>query len=83
MRYSAVEKTLWLDPVIRREDFRVFIAADSGWGTVSLRKAPYGDVVTVEVIEGELEIERLVLGGKAIDLPGEQPEAGGSLEVRV
>jgi len=81
LRYSAVEKTLWLDPVICGDAFRCFFSVDSGWGMVSQRRAPYGNVVSVELIEGELALDRLVVGGQQLDCgqaclaPGEVLEA--------
>ena len=62
-RYSAVDKALWLAPKIGGAEFRTFFAAASGFGTLSLS----GNEVTVQVVEGMLEIKtlHLTLGGAA------------------
>jgi hypothetical protein len=69
-RYSAVSGTLWLGP--RGDtgggDFACFFSAESGWGVVRLS----ADALTVEVVEGELAVQRVVLtrgGGEARELP--------------
>jgi len=65
-RYSAVEKTLWFGPKIKHRPFKTFFSSHSGFGTISL--AP--DVLSVEVIEGELALEKIVLtdNGKSHDI---------------
>ncbi len=65
-RYSAPEKTLYIDPAVYPEDFRCFFSVDGAWGTVRHRQASYGTVVTIEVIEGELELDKIVIGGVAL-----------------
>ncbi len=56
-RYSAVEKTLWFGPQLNVRPFRSFFSTASGFGTISLD----GHSVKVEMIEGELSIEKLAL----------------------
>lgn len=65
-RYSAPQKTLYFDPVIFRDNFQTFFSVDSGWGIIKQRHTAYGKVVTIEVLEGELELEKVVLGGKEV-----------------
>ena len=56
-RYSAVHKTLWFGPKLKRRPFGVFFSAATGYGTVTLDKTS----LRISVIEGELAIKRLVL----------------------
>jgi uncharacterized protein (DUF608 family) len=56
-RYSAVEKTLWFGPQLNVRPFKCFFSTASGFGTIGLD----GRSVSVEMIEGELSIERLAL----------------------
>jgi uncharacterized protein (DUF608 family) len=56
-RYSAVEKTLWFGPQLNVRPFKSFFSAASGFGTIGLD----GQSVKVEMIEGELPIEKLAL----------------------
>jgi hypothetical protein len=56
-RYSAVEKTLWFGPQLNVRPFKSFFSAASGFGTITLD----GRAVRVEMIEGELPIEKLAL----------------------
>jgi uncharacterized protein (DUF608 family) len=80
-RYSAPEKTLHFDPAIFKDDFRCFFSVEGAWGVIRQRKAACGTVVTIEVLEGELELDKVVIAGEAI--AGEKARLGGgdSLEV--
>ncbi|MGA7343194.1 MAG: GH116 family glycosyl hydrolase [Terracidiphilus sp.] len=60
-RYSAVEKTLWFGPQLQVRPFRSFFSTASAFGTAELG----GKSLSVRVIEGELRIEKLVLGSGA------------------
>jgi uncharacterized protein (DUF608 family) len=60
-RYSAVEKTLWFSPRLQVRPFRCFFSAASAFGSIELSRKS----LSVRVIEGELRIEKLVLGGEA------------------
>ena len=62
-RYSAVEKTLWFGPRLNIRPFKSFFSTASGFGTIELD----GHSVKVDMIEGELPIEKLALtvGGEA------------------
>jgi len=62
-RYSAVEKTLWFGPRLHTRPFRSFFSTASGFGTIELGV----DALRVHLIEGELAVEKLVLGGEAGD----------------
>ena len=61
-RYSAPEKTLYFNPVISRNDFQCFFSVEGAWGIIKQRKTGYGKIVTIEVLEGELELEKVVVG---------------------
>lgn len=56
-RYSAVEKTLWFGPQLNVRPFKSFFSAASGFGIIVLD----GHSVKVEMMEGELSIEKLAL----------------------
>jgi len=56
VRYDAVTRTLFLDPVLEG-DFEVFLSTATGWGTVGLR----GGEPFVDFVEGTLEVERYVV----------------------
>jgi uncharacterized protein (DUF608 family) len=62
-RYSAAEKTLWFSPQLQVRPFRCFFSAASGFGSIELNQQS----LSVSVIEGELEIEKLVSPGKVSD----------------
>jgi uncharacterized protein (DUF608 family) len=55
-RYSAVEKTLWFGPRLTLP-FKTFFSVASGFGTIQLD----GTTLHVQVIEGELPLEKLVV----------------------
>ncbi len=56
-RYSAVEKTLWFGPQLNVRPFKCFFSTASGFGAIELDSRS----VSVEMIEGELPIEKLAL----------------------
>ncbi|MDR2675003.1 MAG: hypothetical protein LBC18_09080 [Opitutaceae bacterium] len=56
-RYSAVTKTLWFGPKLEARPFRVFFAAATGYGSITLTRR----ALTVDLLEGTLEVARLVL----------------------
>ncbi len=58
LRYSAVEETLWLDPKLNQDDFRIFLSTSSGWGSLSLTPRK----LTLDLAEGSLKLRRVVLG---------------------
>lgn len=65
-RYSAVEQTLWFAPKLEKRPFKCFFSAASGFGVITLEKKS----LTVEVVEGTLKAQRVVLalGKKTLDL---------------
>ncbi|MES2460294.1 MAG: GH116 family glycosyl hydrolase [Armatimonadota bacterium] len=59
-RYSAATRTLWFGPKWGEdEEFSTFFSAADGFGTIQLNRQT--QTLTVEVIEGRLPIEKLVL----------------------
>jgi len=80
-RYSAPEKTLYFNPVIRRDDFQCFFSVEGAWGTIKQLKGADGNVVTVEVLAGELKLEKLVVGEKEIPVEDIQLAEGNALDV--
>jgi uncharacterized protein (DUF608 family) len=72
-RYSAASRTLWFGP--RTEtggEFRAFFSAADGYGTITLNADR--SELTVAVLEGQLEVERLLL-----TVEGTQREVAGSV----
>jgi hypothetical protein len=66
-RYSAPQKTLYLDPKINREEFRCFFSVEGAWGVVHFRDAAPEPQIEVEVWEGELSVERVIVGDEETD----------------
>ena len=60
-RYSAVEKTLWFSPRLQVRPFKCFFSTASAFGSIEIGQ----ESISVGVIEGELRIEKLVLGSEA------------------
>ena len=56
-RYSAVQKTLWFGPQIEARPFKTFFCTASGFGIIQLDH----DSLRVQMIEGELPLEKVVL----------------------
>ena len=69
-RYSAPEKTLFLEPrlevVPSGQPFTAFFSTASGWGTLTIR----GNEIVLDLAEGHLAVEKLVitLAGKETTL---------------
>ncbi len=80
-RYSAPERTLYLDPQVQPDDFRCFFSVEGAWGVVRQRRAAYGRVVTVEVLEGELELDRIIVSGEELSGEALHLVGGDSFEV--
>jgi uncharacterized protein (DUF608 family) len=59
VRYDAVDKTLYIDSRAG-EDFRVFLATASGFGTAGLS----GGRPFVEMKAGKLDVERIIVSGR-------------------
>jgi hypothetical protein len=62
-RYSAVERTLRIAPKVKTRPFRTFFSTASGFGTITVAESE----VTVQVIEGELVVEKLMLAEKTVE----------------
>jgi hypothetical protein len=56
-RYSAVDRTLHFGPKLRQRPFTTFFSTASAFGTITLNP----DNIRVEVTEGRLDIQKLVL----------------------
>jgi len=70
-RYSAVERCLWIDPKIRKDDLKTFFATVGAWGTLTLKKSPSGHRLTIDVAHGELPLKEVVVFGtqaKTVDV---------------
>jgi uncharacterized protein (DUF608 family) len=57
-RYSQVDRTLWLSPRLPARPWRSLFAAATGYGVVKLD----GAAVEVELLDGTLAVDQLVLG---------------------
>jgi len=57
-RYSAVDKSLQLAPVVNQENFRTFFSVESGWGSVHLARTADKQELTITVAKGTLAIQR-------------------------
>jgi hypothetical protein len=64
-RYSAVDKALYLKPKLSARPFKTFFSTAGGFGTISL-----ADMLTIEVIEGKLEVELIFLPGQGMSYSG-------------
>ena len=82
-RYSAPQKTLYFDPVICKDDFQSFFSVDGAWGIIKQRRTAYGKVITVEVLEGELELKKVISGDKEIIEDEMKLTVGDSLEMSI
>jgi len=56
-RYSAAQKTLWFGPRLSVRPFNTFFSTASGFGRIALESRS----IRLEVLEGELTMEKLVL----------------------
>ena len=61
IRYSAVERTLWVAPVSAQRPFRSYFGTGGNFGTLTLEN----DSLTLALAEGSLEIENVVISGRA------------------
>jgi hypothetical protein len=60
-RYSAAQKTMWFGPQLSVRPFKSFFSTASGFGTVVLE----AHAIHIQLIEGELQLEKLVLSDGA------------------
>jgi hypothetical protein len=56
-RYSAVQRTLWFGPRLSNRPFKTFFSAAAGFGAIVLDAG----ALRIELLEGELTLEKLVL----------------------
>ena len=56
-RYSAVQRTLWFGPQLSVRPFKTFFSTASGFGAIVLDS----HTLSIQLIEGELPLEKLVL----------------------
>jgi len=56
-RYSAVTKTLWLNPKLPARPFKTFFSTATGFGTITLDNKS----LTIEIAEGELPVNKVIL----------------------
>jgi uncharacterized protein (DUF608 family) len=56
-RYSAAQRTLWFGPRLDVRPFKSFFSTASGFGSIALEARN----LRVQVLEGELQVEKLVL----------------------
>lgn len=61
--YDAVDKTLYIDS--RIGDFKCFISAQSGFGTVEFKA---GRRPILNVVYGKIEVEKYNINGNMLDL---------------
>ncbi|MEK7397701.1 MAG: hypothetical protein AAB116_12290, partial [Candidatus Poribacteria bacterium] len=66
-RYSAPEKTIYFDPVICKDDFQCFFSVEGAWGIIKQRKTNYGKFITIKVVGGGMEVNKVVSGDKVIN----------------
>ena len=64
-RYSAVEKTLWFGPRLALRPFRSFFSTAAAYGAITLDAT----AIQVNVIEGELPVEKLILQNNETEKP--------------
>jgi uncharacterized protein (DUF608 family) len=62
--YSRAKKALNLSPKLQNDRFKTFISTATGFGTLTLTKTQ----LTIDLTEGELEIDKLTLNGKQVKL---------------
>jgi hypothetical protein len=60
-RYSAVQRTLWFGPKLAARPFRTFFSCATGFGTIALDLTS----LRIDVLEGQLAVEKLVLAQDA------------------
>jgi non-lysosomal glucosylceramidase len=66
-RYSAKEQSLSFMPAVNTRDFQCFFAAGSGWGTFSQQLRNSSLEVRLEVLHGQVRLQRLRLRNETGD----------------
>ena len=62
-RYSAAEKSLWLDPKVVSSEFKTFFCTATGWGSLTLASS-----FQINLAEGYVELEKVVINGHEIPI---------------
>ncbi|MDA0748315.1 MAG: GH116 family glycosyl hydrolase, partial [bacterium] len=63
-RYSRAKKTLWLAPKLSLNRFKTFFCTATGFGTLTCTDKS----ITIDMVEGEVEVDALYLNGKQVHL---------------
>ncbi|MCZ6635485.1 MAG: GH116 family glycosyl hydrolase, partial [bacterium] len=63
-RYSRAQKALYLAPKLEHKRFKTFFSTATGFGTLTLTQSS----LTIDLIEGHLELDKLYLNGKRVRL---------------
>jgi len=80
-RYSAPARTLHLNPVISQDDFRCFFSVEGAWGAIAKNEASRS--LTIQVIEGELHLDRICVGEQQIECVGTEIVPGADFQVGI
>jgi hypothetical protein len=83
MRHSAVDRCLWLDPILDRDDLRTFFSTEGAWGTLALRRAGEGHRLTIDLAAGELPLRQFVLFGNRVKQVDATVKAGAPFEALI
>ena len=76
VRYSTVERTLWIAPQGTKRPFRAYLGSGGNFGTVTLGT----DSLTIALAAGALDLERVVVDG--VTIPWQvRAEAGTTVEL--
>lgn len=78
VRYSAVERTLWIAPTSAKRPYRAYLGSGGNFGTITLRK----DSISVALAAGSLAIDRVVIDGRTYAW-GVLAEAGGNSQLKL
>jgi hypothetical protein len=62
VRYSAVERTLWVAPTSAKRPFRAFLGSGGTFGTLTLSRTS----LTIDLAAGALALDTVVVDGVAI-----------------
>jgi hypothetical protein len=87
--YSKVTHTLEITPRTGKSKGRFFFAGDGAWGTIAYERGRTKTTVRIRLEEGEMTVDRLVVGGDASNrkrtqrLDGRVARAGRTLTLEV
>ena len=83
-QYRGAERHLTVIPRIKNAQFRSFWSAGTGWGVFSLRSEPAGRALTLEVLEGFLQVRTLETERKVVHFDKElRIEPGSNLALQI